>query len=86
MLNAFINTAKIGSAYKTLYKYWNTIFVRQFLTSKDLIDGTSEDWEQQIASRWTHFCSEDLPRVMDAVRLAFPELASEPPAAENVAG
>ena len=52
---------------KTLFKYWNTIFDRQFLSKKSYEKDGEDEIQEGIESNWNKFLQHDLPKIREAI-------------------
>jgi len=53
---------------KTLYKYWNKIFDRPFLTKKSYEIDDEDKIQEAIDSNWNKFLEHDLPKIREAIK------------------
>ena len=53
---------------KSLYKYWNTIFNRQFLSKRSYENDDEDEIQEGIENNWTRFLDHDLPKIREAIK------------------
>ena len=54
-------------ASKSLYKKWNTIYDKSFLTPKNYEDTDDTDLANEIRIHWAKFVKNDLPLIMEVI-------------------
>lgn len=60
--------APFKTASRALSQKWNNLYGKPFLKPSDYDDADNEQLEKEIQKHWAEFLSNDLPKIMDAIK------------------